>query len=196
MIYTLQVLIINGEVVSDSDPRAIKARGGGAPSSSSHSAAPGINQRRQPATIHNRGEREEPNASKGTSQGEGRSFFQGKAYTTSEGAVKDSPRPLSTSSVSESTYYPSPPFLQQAAEALGTQGRFVTIPAVPLLGLSASTFDLLPCLCAALGTLYFGWRGVGALVFFYVLVKKNQGARHGNADGVGQPRRDNHSRAR
>jgi hypothetical protein len=64
--------------------------------------------------------------------------------------------------------------LQQAAEALGTQGRMVTIPAVPFLGLSASIFDLLPCLMVALGLLYFGLRGVGVLAVLYVFIKKSQ----------------------
>jgi len=50
----------------------------------------------------------------------------------------------------------------------------VTIPPVPFLGLSASIFDLLPCLIVALGLLYFGLRGVGVLAALYVFIKKSQ----------------------
>lgn len=183
----LSVLIINGEVVPDSDPRAIKARGGAPPSSSSFpsSSAGGLNQRRPPATIHDSGGDDDDASSDSSSGSGGGSVFQGKAYTMGGGAVKTPPtRPPFSSGAAGAgaaapppgggTYYPSPPLLQQAAEALGTQGRMVTIPAVPFLGLSASIFDLLPCLIVALGLLYFGLRGVGVLAVMYVFIKKSQ----------------------
>ncbi len=178
--YPPSVLIINGEVVPDSDPRAIKARGGTLSSSSFPSSTAGLNQRRPPATIHNSGGDDDAASSDGSSASEGSSVFQGKAYTMGGGIVKTPPtQPSPSSSVAApppggGTYYPSPPLLQQAAEALGTQGRLVTIPAVPFLGLSASIFDLLPCLIVALGLLYFGLRGIGVLAVLYVFIKKSQ----------------------
>jgi len=183
-------------VVPDSDPRAIKARGGTLSSSSFPSSTAGLNQRRPPATIHNSGGDDDDASSDSGSA----SVFQGKAYTMGGGIVKTPLTQLSPSSSvavpspGEGTYYPSPPLLQQAAEALGTQGRMVTIPAVPFLGLSASTFDLLPCLMVALGLLFFGLRGIGVLVVMYVFIKKNQdrppqtaAVGQGRDPNVGQP---------
>lgn len=162
-----QVVIINGEVVPDNDPRAVKHRGGFAPSSS----GAGVQQRRGPATIH--GDAAAAAASNDTS-----SAFQGKTYTASGKVVPPPAAPQSSASADGAAggprYYPSPPLLQQAAEALGTQGRTVTIPAVPFLDLTGSTFDLLPCLCLVAALLYFGWRGVVGVVALYVLVKRSQ----------------------
>lgn len=149
-------VIVDGEVMDASDPRAIRHR--------EATKAPTADAR--PQAMYNGG------ASSGTS-------MLGRPEARSP--MRANPRPAAAAAAAGPPPAAGGDFLDRIAEPIGLRGRTVTLPAVSMLGMPPLPMRIITLALVVLGTVLvvgLDWRAAAGLGIFWYILANNQRAGH------------------